>query len=57
MDLPPNFHPPLGVASSNVSIASSTTVSALGDSTTVYFGLGNPAVTGEERFRSLTELK
>jgi hypothetical protein len=30
MDLPPNFHPHTGVASSNASIASSTTVSTLG---------------------------
>ena len=57
MDLPPNFHPHTGVASSNASIASSTTVSTLGDSPTDYFGLGKPAVAGEERFRSLTELK
>ena len=46
-----------GVASSNASIASSTTASTLGDSPTDYFGLGNPAVAGEERFRTLTELK
>ena len=57
MDLPPNFHPHTGIASSNASIASSTTVSTLGDSPTDYFGLGKPAVAGEERFRSLTELK
>jgi len=58
MGLPPNFHPHLGVASSNTSIASSTTVSTVGDSpTTDYFGLGKPAVAGEEHFRSLTELK
>jgi len=53
----PNFHPLTGVASSNASIASSTTVSTLGDSPTDYFGLGKPAVAGEERFRSLTERK
>ena len=57
MDLPPNLHPHTGVASSNASIASSTTVSTLGDSPTDYFGLGKPGVAGEERFRSLTELK
>jgi hypothetical protein len=57
MDLPPNFHPHMGVTSSNASIASSTTVSTLGDSPTDYFGLGKPAVAGEERFRSLTDLK
>jgi len=58
MDLPPNLHPHTGVvASSNASIASSITVSTLGDSPTDYFGLGKPAVAGEERFRSLTELK
>jgi hypothetical protein len=55
MDLPSNFHP--GVASSNTSISSSTTLSTLGDSPTDYFGVGKPAVTGEERFRSLTDLK
>jgi hypothetical protein len=57
MDLPPNFHPHTGVASSNASSASSTTVSTLGDSQTDYFGLGKSGVTGEERFQSLTELK
>ncbi len=57
MDLPPNFHPHTGVASSNASIASSTTASTLGDSQTDYFGLGKPGVAGEERFRSLTDLK
>ncbi len=45
-----------GVASSNASTASPTTVSTLGDGRTDY-GLGKPAVAGEERFRSLTELK
>ena len=57
MDLPPNLYPHTGVASSNASIASSTTVSTLGDSPTDYFGLGKPVVAGEGRFRSLTELK
>jgi len=57
MDLSLNLHPHTGVASSIASLASSTTVSTLGDSPTVYFGLGKPAVAGEERFRSLTELK
>ena len=57
MSLPPTFHPHTGVASSNASIASSTTVSSLGDSQTDYFGLGKPAVAGEEQFRSLTDLK
>jgi hypothetical protein len=57
MDLPPNFHPHTGVASLSASIASSTTVTTLGDSQTDYFGLGKPGVAGEERFRSLTELK
>jgi len=57
MDLPPNFHPHPGVASSNASISSSTTLSTLGESPTDYFGVGKPAVAGEERFRSLTDLK
>ncbi|KAH9987661.1 hypothetical protein BJV74DRAFT_978753 [Russula compacta] len=57
MDLPPTFHPHTGIASSNASIASSTTISTLGDSPTDYFGLGKPAIAGEERFRSLTDLK
>ncbi|KAH8995933.1 hypothetical protein EDB92DRAFT_1942827 [Lactarius akahatsu] len=57
MDLPPNFHPHTGVASSNASIASSATVSSVGDSPTDYFGLGKPALAGEERFRNLTDLK
>jgi hypothetical protein len=57
MGLPPKFHPHTGVASSNVSIASSATVSTLGDSPTDYFGVGKPAVAGEEQFRSLTDLK
>ncbi|KAH9172544.1 hypothetical protein EDB89DRAFT_1851067 [Lactarius sanguifluus] len=57
MDLPPNFHPHIGVASSNASIASSATVSSVGDSPTDYFGLGKPALAGEERFRNLTDLK
>ena len=56
-DLPPNFNFHTGVASQNASITSSSTVSTLGDSPTDYFGLGKPAVAGEERFRSLTELK
>jgi hypothetical protein len=57
MSLSPNFHPHTGVASSNASIASSTTISSLGDSQTDYFGVGKPAVAGEEQFRSLTDLK
>ena len=58
MDLPPNFHPHIGVASSNVSIASSATTSSIGgDSITDYFGLGKPALAGEERFRNLTDLR
>ncbi len=57
MDLPPNFHPHTGVASSNASIASSATVSSVGDSPTDYFGLGKPALAGEERFRNLTDLR
>ena len=57
MDLPPYFHPHTGVASSNASIASSTTVSTLGESPTDYFGLGKSVVAEEERFRSLTERK
>ncbi|KAH9059462.1 hypothetical protein EDB83DRAFT_2387941 [Lactarius deliciosus] len=57
MDLPPNFHPHIGVASSNASIASSATVSSVGDSPTDYFGLGKPALAGEERFRNLTDLR
>jgi hypothetical protein len=57
MDLPPTFHPHIGVASSNASIASSMTASTLGDSPTDYFGLGKPVVAGEERFRSLTDLR
>jgi len=39
MDLPPNLQPHTGVASSNASIASSTTVSTLGDRPTDYFAL------------------
>ncbi len=57
MDLPPNFHPHTGVASSNVSIMSSSTTSSVGDGSTDYFGLGKPALAGEERFRTLTDLK
>ena len=57
MDLPPNFHPHPGVASSNASIASSATTSSVGDSQAEYFGLGKPAIAGEERFRNLTDLK
>ncbi|KAN0128116.1 hypothetical protein V8E53_014097 [Lactarius tabidus] len=57
MDLPPNFHPHAGVASSNASIASSATTSSVGDSQADYFGLGKPAIAGEERFRNLTDLK
>ncbi|KAI0271985.1 hypothetical protein BGY98DRAFT_1108804 [Russula aff. rugulosa BPL654] len=53
MDLPSNFHPHPGIASSSASISSSTTISTLGDSPTEYFG----TVAGEERFRSLTDLK
>jgi hypothetical protein len=41
MHLPPNFHPHTGVALLNASIASSTTVSILGDSQTSY-GWENP---------------
>ena len=37
MDLPPNFHPHTGVASSNASIVSSPTESSVGDSPTDYF--------------------
>jgi hypothetical protein len=57
VDLPPNFHPHTRIASSNASIASSTTVSTFSDSKKDYFGLGQPGVAGEERFQSLTELK
>ena len=57
MDLPPNFHPHTGVASSNALITSSMMVSTLGDSQTDYFGLGNPSVMGDKQFQSLTELK
>ena len=32
-------------------------ITTLGDRQTDYFGLGKPSVAGEERFRSLTELK
>jgi hypothetical protein len=56
MGLPPNFNPHTGVASSNVSIASSTTASTLGDSPTDYFGIGKPTA-GEEQYCSLTDLK
>jgi len=56
MDLPSNFYPHTGVALSNASTTSPTTVSTLGDGQTDY-GLGKPAVVGEERFWSLTELK
>jgi len=57
MDLPPNLHPHTGIVSSNASISSTTTVSTLGDSPSDYFGVGKPAISGEERFGSLTELK
>ncbi|KAI9507647.1 hypothetical protein F5148DRAFT_1306912 [Russula earlei] len=58
MDLSPNFHPHMGVAPSNASISSSTTTeSTFADGPTDYFGIGKPTVAGEERFRSLTELK
>ena len=57
MDLPPDFHPHTGVASSNASIVSSATKSSVGDSPTNYFGFGKPALAGEERFRNLTDLK
>jgi len=50
MDLPPNFPLHTGVASSNVLIASLTTVSTLHNSQTDYFDLGKPSVTGEEQF-------
>jgi len=55
MDLPPNFHPDTGVASSNAAIAS-TAVPTLGDDSPMdYFGLLKPAIAGEERFRNLTD--
>ena len=54
---PPDSHPHTGAASSDPSIAFSTTLSTLGESPMDYFGSGKPAVAGEERFRSLTELK
>jgi hypothetical protein len=54
--LPPNFHPHIGVASSNASVASSMTVSTLDDSQTDCFGWGKSGVAGEERLRGLTEL-
>jgi hypothetical protein len=57
MDLPPNFHPHTGVVSPNESITSSTTISTLGDNMTDIFGLGIIAIAGEEKFRSLTNLK
>lgn len=59
MDLPHNFHPHTGVpvASSNASIASSATTSSVGDSQADYFGLGKPALAGEERFRNLADLR
>jgi hypothetical protein len=57
MDLPPNVHSHTGVTSPTASIASSTTVPTLRDSPTDYFDQGKPIVVGEERFRSLTELK
>jgi hypothetical protein len=57
MDLPPNHHPRSGVASSNVPISSSTASSTLGDSPADYFAAGKPAVAGEERFRSLTDIE
>ena len=57
IDLPPNFHSHTGVASSNALIASSMTISTLGDSQTDYFGLGKPSVAGEEQLWSLMDLK
>jgi hypothetical protein len=56
MDFPRNFHPHTAIASSNASI-SSTTVSTLADGTTDYFGIAKPAIAGEDRFRSLMQLK
>jgi hypothetical protein len=57
MDLPPNFHPHVGIVSSTASISSSTTISTLGDYTTDIFGLGKFPIAGEENLRSLTDLK
>jgi len=48
MDPPPNFHPHMGIASSDVLITFTTTASAFGDSPMGYFGLEKPAVMEEE---------
>ncbi|KAI0052824.1 hypothetical protein FA95DRAFT_1569065 [Auriscalpium vulgare] len=54
MDMAPNFHPQTGPGSSLTSSLSSSTSSSTED----YFGLGGkPQIGGEERFRSLTDLK
>jgi len=57
MDHPPKFHPHTGIASSNVSITSLPQYQRSEKSLPDYFGLGKPAVAGEVRFQSLTELK
>ena len=56
MDLLPNFQPHTGVASSNASIVSSATELSVGDSPTDYFGFGELALAGKERFRTLPTL-
>ncbi|KAI0067395.1 hypothetical protein BV25DRAFT_1819719 [Artomyces pyxidatus] len=54
MDLAPNFHPQLGAGTVNSVSSSSTSSASSGED---YFGLGKGAIGGEERFRSLTDLK
>lgn len=64
MDLPPHFHPDTGTGTNGMAIAPSTTSSTSSATSTLlddrdYFGLGNGFSTreGEDRFRSLTDLK
>ncbi|TFK38371.1 hypothetical protein BDQ12DRAFT_683547 [Crucibulum laeve] len=69
MNMPPNFHPDTGTYPSNLSSApsASSTISAATTSTLLsasssgsngdYFGLGLGGREGEERFRSLTDMK
>jgi len=67
MDMPPNFHPDAGAGSSTVSPSVSAAPSASSYSSNAsastsasgrdYFGLGLGARQGEDRFRSLTDLK
>jgi hypothetical protein len=67
MDMPPNFHPDSGPGNSTVSpsLSSAPSASSYSSQTSAstnagdhdYFGLGLGARQGEDRFRSLTDLK